>query len=498
MVVPPALRATIGRSELFVSLNTKDPAEAARRYPDALAGLQARLAEARLISSGQAVSIPEDRLVALVGEHYREAAAKADARPGTHADADLGRDLVLDEMAPGDPEEDVPPEFIPSPKRLAEARRHIISQGLLPDDDSVRRMAQHLWTARYRLALRRLQRARGDYGSDPHEGAYPLPQPAGTGSRVSAPPTITMDRLLELHQAERQEPAKTHDKRRASLAHLKRIAGHDDPAKVDKITVRDLKAARTEGGAKPGTVAADIAMLRSLWAWAEKNGHLPDGASNPFAGMTPKGSKRHTSERQPFTDDEAARILTAARKEKGFLRWLPWLLAFTGCRLEEACGASAGDIRQQSGVWILDIHDRAEGRSLKDGQPVRMVPLHPALIAEGFLTYAQSLPPAGPLFPDLTPGRFGKRSEMATKHLGRWTRNKVGITDPAKVAGHSWRHRMKDLLRFARVPAEAADAFLGHNNPMNAGANYGRGWRGWPDELAKEVAKIASPVGMRD
>jgi hypothetical protein len=53
---------------------------------------------------------------------------------------------------------------------------------------------------------------------------------------------------------------------------------------------------------------------------------------------------------------------------------------------------------------------------------------------------------------------------------------------------------MKDLLRFARVPAEAADAFLGHNNPMNAGANYGRGWRGWPDELAKEVAKIASPV----
>jgi hypothetical protein len=75
-------------------------------------------------------------------------------------------------------------------------------------------------------SLRRLQRVRGDYGPDLYEAAYPTAVP------VSVTPALTIDRLLELHQEERQEIAKTYDKRRAALAHLKRIAGHDDAVRV--------------------------------------------------------------------------------------------------------------------------------------------------------------------------------------------------------------------------------------------------------------------------
>ncbi|WP_187783998.1 DUF6538 domain-containing protein [Teichococcus aerophilus] len=487
VVVPPALRATIGRSELFLSLNTKDPREAARRYPAALSSLQARLDAARLVVRGEVVSVPDDRLAALVGDLYRSAGPDIDAQPGAYAAADLHRDTVLDELTPGDADDGEAPEFIPNERRMAEARQVLLGFGLLPDDDTTTRMAGHLWSYRYRLAMRRLGRARGDFGPDPADALYPP-------SLKAAQPSLTMDRLLEVHQAERAEKPKTFDKRRSALAHLKRVVGYNDAGRLDKAGVRALKEDRAAGGVKPATIGADIAMLRSLWGWALRNGHLPDGASNPFEGMSPQGSKRHTTERQPFSDADAEIILTAARSEAGFLRWLPWLLAFTGCRLEEASGAAAADIRQQSGVWILDIHDRAEGRTLKDGQPVRMVPLHPALLAEGFLAYAQSRPHTGPLFPDLKPGRNGNRSAMATKKLGRWLRGKVGIKDKNKVAAHSWRHRMKDLLRFSGVREEAADAMLGHNNPVNAGANYGRGWRGRPDQLIKEVYKIPSPI----
>jgi integrase len=433
----------------------------------------------------------------MVGDFYRDAARDVDASPGSGEYADNVLDGVLDSL-PVDEQGRPEGPYAPDEADLEQAKRRLLSYGHLGDADTIDRLAVQMWMARYRLARRRLQRVRGDFGPDRLEGFYPAarPAPAATPAPDDAAvvPTITMTKLLEVHQAERKESAKTYDKRRSALAHLRRAAGHDDAARVDKTTVRALKIARAAGGASPGTIIADIGMLHSLWAWGAMNGYLVDDVRNPFKGMSPKGALHHSSPRYPFTDEEAAQLLTAARIEKGFLRWVPWVLAFTGCRLDEIAGAAAEDIRQVQGVWILDIHDRNEDRTLKDGQPVRMVPLHPALVAEGFLAYAQNVPKTGPLFPDLKPGRFGKRSEPASKKLGRWMRGKVKIADMKKVAAHSWRHRMKDLVRFGGLPEEAADGLLGHTNPRNAGANYGHGSRGRPDMLIVEVSKIASPV----
>ena len=46
----------------------------------------------------------------------------------------------------------------------------------------------------------------------------------------------------------------------------------------------------------------------------------------------------------------------------------------------------------------------------------------------------------------------------------------------------------------ARVPPEAQDAIMGHVNPRNAGAGYGRGFREMPGELLKEIGKVPSPL----
>src|SRR5690606_24534531 len=67
----------------------------------------------------------------------------------------------------------------------------------------------------------------------------------------------------------------------------------------------------------------------------------------------------------PYTDEEAAKLLQAARSNSGAQRWVPWLLAYTGARLEEVCQAFAKDIRRAHGIWVFDIHDHGEGMAVK-------------------------------------------------------------------------------------------------------------------------------------
>jgi integrase len=104
----------------------------------------------------------------------------------------------------------------------------------------------------------------------------------------------------------------------------------------------------------------------------------------------------------------------------------------------------------------------------KNNGSVRKIPLHPALIREGFLNYVKSLPNPGPLFPALTPDRFGRRAGTATKRIGDWLRrlqeekNVLLVEKPRFAPNHSWRHRFKSEARRVRMDEETHDALTGH------------------------------------
>jgi integrase len=76
------------------------------------------------------------------------------------------------------------------------------------------------------------------------------------------------------------------------------------------------------------------------------------------------------------TVDAWVLVLKAARSEtKASMRWLPLLLAFTGARLDELCGASKGEVRSDATVarelgpkagWYLRI-EPTKDRSVKTG-----------------------------------------------------------------------------------------------------------------------------------
>jgi hypothetical protein len=65
--------------------------------------------------------------------------------------------------------------------------------------------------------------------------------------------------------------------------------------------------------------------------------------------------------------------------------------------------------------------------SLKTSGSERIIPLHPALIENGFLKFVAKIK-SGPLFASLSPDKFGKRGGNGTKVIGRFVRQ-LGLRD---------------------------------------------------------------------
>jgi hypothetical protein len=64
--------------------------------------------------------------------------------------------------------------------------------------------------------------------------------------------------------------------------------------------------------------------------------------------------------------------------------FLPLLGAYGGLRLEEGCQLHVEDVGSEDGIAFLDIRP-GDGKQLKSRAAVRRAPLHPVVIAAGFL-----------------------------------------------------------------------------------------------------------------
>jgi integrase len=233
-----------------------------------------------------------------------------------------------------------------------------------------------------------------------------------------------------------------------------------------------------------------LSMIRQVFAHAVADGRLSENpADNTLWLRKSKGALR-----LPFSDDDAARILLAARKETApSLRWAHWIMAFSGMRVGEVLQLTRGDVGQWGAIWFLDVNEDAPGKTVKTGQR-RHVPVHPALLAEGFIEYVESLPADAALFPDKRADVHGNRGGRGWNQVGKWVRETVGITDERKVPNHSWGHRMEDELRTQEVPEDARDAILGHAR-KTTGRQYGIRGEALA-RLHRELSKVPVPHGV--
>lgn len=492
--VPQALRAAVGRRELKKSLGTKDVNTAKLRAGPVIAGFERLIADARSPQTVEPLTLRE--IDALAAEWYRGEVTTWGDNPDQFGDLDIYTGLMADQIEDGgDATDPTAVDVVKlSAHDIADAGRTLKARDYHTDPASVSRLALAIFWMKFRLAKTLGQRLAGDWSED--KTATLLP-PVAPRVAPGAPPKLTIGALIGAWATERGTAGKALYDRAQAGKMLATFLGHDDAARVGADDAIRWKEARLAEGKSTKTVANDLGKLRPIWQWAKANRKLT-GPENPFAGIAPRPTREDKRQKRgPFTETEARQILTAARTErKALLRWVPWLACFTGARLTEIVQSVKEDVRHAGGVWFLAIHEAGPGRKLKTLQSERFVPLHPALIGEGFLDYVRGLPDGSALFPAVKPDLFGSRGGTATKAHGRWVRNVAGVTDRSKDPAHGWRHRFEDELKRA-MPGQRSiiDAIMGHDSPAQ-GDSYGSGgYRFMIAITAPEIAKVPSPLG---
>jgi integrase len=258
----------------------------------------------------------------------------------------------------------------------------------------------------------------------------------------------------------------------------------------------------------PATVNKQVGAVQAIAGWGHHHGLVPDEVSwaNPFDEMR---LEEELSDREPYTVEDLnsifAHILTtklpkAAKGTAGV--WLPLLGLFSGGRLAELAGLRANDVREEDGcplIWI--VQDKAAGRRLKTRNAERAVPVHPQLVAMGFLDLvAERRRKDGEnawLLPSVSPDR-GKALAAWSKWYGLYIREEVGLIDRRKVF-HSFRHSFQDGLRRATKDEELRDAIAGRSSGKSVSRSYGAKsmLSRWGVEALREAVEGVSYPGLK-
>jgi integrase len=194
---------------------------------------------------------------------------------------------------------------------------------------------------------------------------------------------------------------------------------------------RELISMEVEDTLHPTTINKKLKRISSLLNHALKNGWL---SSNPVPGMLLPQAKSDRDYRAIYTTDDLKKLFHGEQylndtHKHSFEFWTPLLGLYTGCRLEEICQLHLEDIRQEQGVWVLDINSKKEKR-LKTRDSARLVPIHPVLLNDlRLVEYAKSVKDQGEerLFPELRQYRDGY-SPRVSAWYSEFKRT-CGITD---------------------------------------------------------------------
>jgi integrase len=258
------------------------------------------------------------------------------------------------------------------------------------------------------------------------------------------------------------------------MKRLMAFVHHDD---MNIVTPDDLQCYKEslitlmrDGTWQPKTVDDHIEMIKAQFRWAKENRKI---TTNPAAELRMIGGTTDPRRaRKDFDTSEIQKILTAAREAEPVIRWANWIAAFSGARLAEIVEADIRDVEitPQGAIFHIRLENRPPTQRLKGTFSERSIPLHSAIMAEGFAAYVGSLP-TGPLFPTLRLDGEGRLANNASNIIMPWLRDKIGITDPRKVF-HSWRHTFKTNCR-GKIAEEIHDAITGHSTG-SIGRSYGR------------------------
>lgn len=463
--------------EISLSLGTREPREAKTRETEVAAYLDEVWDTLR---SGEEIRLTKRQAVALSGEVYRAWLEAAGDDPGSpelwvhiadankHArDGNFGRSFMMISQT-GRRQVSLEDRFGGFADWL------IAKHGLKLDDASRRLLVEEVAKAMDQVSTQLARHADSDFRPDPNSERFPPLDPAelkATARDTAKTGELRFDALIGARWREAKAAGsspRTLSAWRSSFKHLKEFLGHDNALRVTKADVVAFKDHRLAQGASVKTVRdSDLAALKSTFGWAVANGKM---TLNPAEGVTIKlGRQKDQKRPKGFTDAEAMAILQRAKshmasasrrkvKSDAAIRWVPWLLAFTGARVGEISQLRKEDVFEQAGRWVIRI--TPDAGTVKTGQ-TRLVPLHHQLVEDGFVAFAQGAP-EGHLF--VTP-KVPSEPDQAVKGLNNRLRTLVRevVDDEDVQPFHAWRHRFMTMARELGCDDAVVRSIVGHS-----------------------------------
>lgn len=472
--VPAKLRPLLQKREEKVSLHTKDWVEAKRlhaRKSVEVDNLWARLgAGLPPINTAVPTSLSPKAIVALAGEFYRSHVVANDENPGS---ADWQSEIKKYELI-----KSLPLASFHLPRTIQHeygkrAKAFLALKGYALDQSTYRMFLLQFAKAFTDANQQLVRNAKGDYTPDPKAARFPKFRDKND--------KVLLWPAWEKYSA-RLKPA-TRKRWRPIMTRLEARFGDD----LTKLTFDGLLALRDDRlkDWKPKTVReGDIAAIRWLLQRLVNDRKLQ---RNVAAGIEVRDDKNVPTKQKGFQPDEARKILAATLVPPGKLmtpenaaarRWVPWLCAYTGARLNEITQLRAMDVTPvlhkelNKKIWNLKI--TPDAGTVKTGKD-RDVPLHPHLIKQGFIKYVDSRRGLRLFFgPDHERKQSDENpySRKVGDRVREWVRDVVGIKDELIQPNHGWRHRFKTVGRSVKMNLDVLDHIQGHK-PRRDSQEYG-------------------------
>ncbi|MGK9054206.1 site-specific integrase [Neorhizobium petrolearium] len=293
-------------------------------------------------------------------------------------------------------------------------------------------------------------------------------------------------RLTKLGLGSREKSEATLDKYRNAVhdfEHFRRSK------KIATVTLEEGEAWRNAmletGKLSRKTVADRLSAIRAILGWGQdqaKGKLFPKHQKgNPFDHLGMPVSEGTGSAERTYSLKDARHLLTSARvATRASNRWIPWIIAHTGARVNEITPLERADVFELEGHWFIHIRV-GDGRDTKTHKG-RKVPVHRALIKEGFIEWMK-VQPDGKLFPG------GKNEDQ---RIREWIKEKVFPNrENMPPPNHGFRHLFEDAL-FGGVSHKAALYITGRSSGSSADDYGGSDLR--LIEIASQMDKVRSII----
>lgn len=254
------------------------------------------------------------------------------------------------------------------------------------------------------------------------------------------------------------------------------------------MTVAEAIIAAEASGAErlsSKSVSLMLELLKGFFQWCELEYLTTDPSKALRISLNVEKAKRH-----PFKPEELVTIFDAPLYRgcvddgrnyakpgpdvpRGHRFWLPLIALFSGMRIAEICQLKVSDIETYDGVPFFDLRRYpSTGRTLKNSQSARRVPIHDELVKIGLIKHVASRPADSWLFDGINRAGTAAGSDAVSKWFGRFLDSR-GLSQPGLVF-HSFRHAFRDGLADAGVDEQWADK-LGGWSGGGTGRGYGEG-----------------------